>query len=404
MAHSRGAPLTHARAHLAKWPFTAFEVVASERLLCQTLRQVADGLGTAPEHTALCGRLPHIQLSQAWRAINGRLPILESLHGLESTAQKVPPDAEPLTQWLALPKYVADSHTGPGLLRVGVVMKHGRQLDFSERGLLPLVPTDGVILTPLDLMQPMAVQGPLHALLHKATDLPHAGSGLTWPDLEQWIDLNPDVLVVDALWAVKQVTSRAFLIYLASQAKRMNLPFGFPAAMLVEDWAHDLAIIRNWNALGHAQVRMPGILQEYIEHSSVLYKVYVAGAEVTVTSHASTPDLASLPPCHGSSSVEQLIEFNSLDHIFESEAHSSSFAGDLPPGLAQQAADFLRSATHLSLFGFDMVIQNVSGDVFIVDVNYFPSYRNDSVSIPLLASYDGTQAFCRLSIASMMLG
>lgn len=39
----------------------------------------------------------------------------------------------------------------------------------------------------------------------QATDLPHAGSGLTWPDLEQWIDLNPDVLVVDALWAVKQV-------------------------------------------------------------------------------------------------------------------------------------------------------------------------------------------------------
>lgn len=30
----------------------------------------------------------------------------------------------------------------------------------------------------------------------------------------------------------------------------------------------------------HVQVRMPGILQEYIEHSSVLYKVYVAGAEV----------------------------------------------------------------------------------------------------------------------------
>lgn len=86
---------------------------------------------------------------------------------LWTQAQKVPPDAEPLTQWLALPKYVADSHTGPGLLRVGVVMKHGRQLDFSERGLLPLVPTDGVILTPLDLMQPMAVQGPLHALLHK---------------------------------------------------------------------------------------------------------------------------------------------------------------------------------------------------------------------------------------------
>lgn len=120
MAHSRGAPLTHARAHLAKWPFTAFEVVASERLLCQTLRQeaslqdlldqgspvvkrrpdafacrqVADGLGTAPEHTALCGRLPHIQLSQAWRAINGRLPILESLHGLESTV--IQPEPQPV--------------------------------------------------------------------------------------------------------------------------------------------------------------------------------------------------------------------------------------------------------------------------------------------------------------------
>lgn len=30
--------------------------------------------------------------------------------------------------------------------------------------------------------------------------------------------------------------------------------------------------------------------------------------------------------------------------------------------LAQQAADFLRSASHLSLFGFDMVIENGTGE------------------------------------------
>ncbi len=45
----------------------------------------------------------------------------------------------------------------------------------------------------------------------QATDLPEEGPGLTWSDLEQWADLSPDNLLVDPLWAVRQVRHRNLL-------------------------------------------------------------------------------------------------------------------------------------------------------------------------------------------------
>lgn len=40
----------------------------------------------------------------------------------------------------------------------------------------------------------------------QATDLPETGPGLTWSNLEHWVDAHPEVLLVDPLWAVRQVT------------------------------------------------------------------------------------------------------------------------------------------------------------------------------------------------------
>jgi inositol-1,3,4-trisphosphate 5/6-kinase/inositol-tetrakisphosphate 1-kinase len=40
-----------------------------------------------------------------------------------------------------------------------------------------------------------------------------------------------------------------------------------------------------------------------------------------------------------------------------------------------QSAALLREALGLSLFGFDVIQSASSGDLIVVDVNYFPSYK-----------------------------
>ena len=73
--------------------------------------------------------------------------------------------------WSALPHFTAASHRGPALVRVGVVMKSERQQQLSRRGLLQLIPTDGVVFIPLDLNKSLESQQPYDALLHKVIGL-----------------------------------------------------------------------------------------------------------------------------------------------------------------------------------------------------------------------------------------
>ena len=101
------------------------------------------------------------------------------------------------------------------------------------------------------------------------------------------MDANPEVLLVDPLWAVKQVfqpagvldavklgcviafmvsgsrtadlrvqvTSRGFLLYLAEQAERMDMPFAFPAATLVRKTAlFNLYARFSWLSSVHASI------------------------------------------------------------------------------------------------------------------------------------------------------
>lgn len=73
--------------------------------------------------------------------------------------------------WSALPRFTAESHSGSPLVRVGVVMKSERQQQLSRRGLMQLIPTDGVVFIPLDLNKSLEGQQPFDALLHKVNGL-----------------------------------------------------------------------------------------------------------------------------------------------------------------------------------------------------------------------------------------
>lgn len=52
--------------------------------------------------------------------------------------------------------------------------------------------------------------------------------------------------------------------------------------------------------------------------------------------------------------------------------------------LVTDAANWLRRVLDLTIFGFDVVIQESTGDHVIVDVNYLPSFKEvpDEVAIP----------------------
>ena len=60
-----------------------------------------------------------------------------------------------------------DAKPGTAQLVVAHVMKLSRAAALAQRGMLPLLPADGVCFVPLRLDLPLDAQGPFHVVLHK---------------------------------------------------------------------------------------------------------------------------------------------------------------------------------------------------------------------------------------------
>ncbi len=60
-----------------------------------------------------------------------------------------------------------DAKAGTAQLVVAHVMKLSREAALAQRGMLPLLPADGVCFVPLCLDRPLDSQGPFHVVLHK---------------------------------------------------------------------------------------------------------------------------------------------------------------------------------------------------------------------------------------------
>ncbi|KAG2370797.1 hypothetical protein C9374_005994 [Naegleria lovaniensis] len=148
----------------------------------------------------------------------------------------------------------------------------------------------------------------------------------------------------------------------------------------------------NNDAMQHT-VSTPLIAQQFVNHNSTLYKIYVIGERVFYQIKPSLKNLSSSQenaniitfdsqkPFDSSISDTSVVESSlteiSYDENIQSEQHDFIF---------KQVSNQLRKALDVSLFGFDLV-KDCRGDAtscsqyYVVDVNYFPSYKGISREI-----------------------
>ncbi|KAL4433219.1 hypothetical protein ABPG77_003267 [Micractinium sp. CCAP 211/92] len=214
-------------------------------------------------------------------------------------------------------------------------------------------------------------------------------------------------------------------------AARVGLPcIVKPQAACGVAEAHQMAFVLHGSGFDDLEVPLPAVAQEYVDHGGVVWKVYVAGEQVFWTQRRSTPDLGPLARILADdpdADIPSSIGFDSLKSLpttlpwlrrleppapepaataaaaaagFEPEAAGSSngdpgaprgAAAAAPAGHAQAAqspghelmrrptfeaiAAALRQQLGLTLFGFDLVFDRVAGELVIIDVNYFPSFK-----------------------------
>ncbi|KAL7579811.1 hypothetical protein ACA910_021943 [Epithemia clementina (nom. ined.)] len=210
--------------------------------------------------------------------------------------------------------------------------------------------------------------------------------------------------------------------------------------------SHSMAVVTHPSGLEDIADRVPCLLQEYANHNALLYKVYVLGDFVSVYKRRSLPNL---PPSTTTPRKDApvVIEFDSqrpyprlkdfgFNHADENSGHgpvckqtpfgrklshavlqsrgtdalaSSPSTGnngtkkalEVTPEEVQPIVEALKKAFGLEIFGFDVLIKAPNVDknsndtngedgkptMLVVDVNYFPSYKEVPDFPALLAKF-----------------
>ncbi|KAI8980978.1 inositol-tetrakisphosphate 1-kinase [Pilobolus umbonatus] len=129
----------------------------------------------------------------------------------------------------------------------------------------------------------------------------------------------------------------------------------------------------------------PVMLQEFIQHDGVIVKVYVADGEISATTRPSfknldhNADIVYFDSQRIPKSFEDIEATEDIDRIFLRSdpggihGHKEAL---LDKGKLQAIANSLYNQLGLTFFGFDVLLQSDTNAYFVVDVNYFPSYKD----------------------------
>eukprot|EP00735_Rhodelphis_limneticus_P002577 TRINITY_DN1348_c0_g1::TRINITY_DN1348_c0_g1_i1::g.19964::m.19964 TRINITY_DN1348_c0_g1::TRINITY_DN1348_c0_g1_i1::g.19964 ORF type:complete len:631 (-),score=155.64,sp/Q6P3R8/NEK5_HUMAN/45.70/2e-64,Pkinase/PF00069.20/2e-64,Ins134_P3_kin/PF05770.6/1.9e-61,Pkinase_Tyr/PF07714.12/3.9e-42,Pkinase_Tyr/PF07714.12/2e+03,ATP-grasp_4/PF13535.1/0.00098,Kinase-like/PF14531.1/0.0011,Kinase-like/PF14531.1/8.3e+02,Kdo/PF06293.9/0.37 TRINITY_DN1348_c0_g1_i1:418-2310(-) len=273
---------------------------------------------------------------------------------------------------------------------------------------IALAAEQGVEVVEVNPDRDLEEQGPFHLILHRLTkDLvaaktsPAAASKIA--AIEGYSDRHPEVQVIDHPRNVLAVLDRSFTSLVFEQLLRkktdawqygtpryLSVPrgddtdmakaktFTYPAVLKPfqssgTDASHDLAIVFSPDAL--REFTPPYILQEFVPHGAILYKVYVIGGYVSVKTRRSMPDF--------NPEYRSTVRFNS-QHTGQAlngvppNAFTTCFDEELedpPEEMVQEIATLIHENLNLTLFGFDIVRDTRTGVFHVIDINYFPGYR-----------------------------
>ncbi|TMW58041.1 hypothetical protein Poli38472_013515 [Pythium oligandrum] len=229
--------------------------------------------------------------------------------------------------------------------------------------------------------------------------------------MTEYVALHPQVKVIDPIDSVQLLTDRHdachMLVKLRETTPHDEVAFNVPPFHVVDskesyeklvhavesgalplplicksveacatDRSHMMSVVTQREDL--VQQEYPCLYQSFINHSARLFKGYVLGDLINVAERRSLPNL---------SATATRVHFNTqetypTDHDFHGTASSTSAAASTSAhsqeeifAAVREIGERIRKTLRLSLFGFDVIVSDATNEYFVIDVNYFPSYK-----------------------------
>ncbi|KAH7352718.1 hypothetical protein KP509_19G060000 [Ceratopteris richardii] len=154
--------------------------------------------------------------------------------------------------------------------------------------------------------------------------------------------------------------------------ERLHFPV-IAKPLLVDGSAKSHVMSLAFNIQSLSKLKPPLVLQEFINHGGVIFKVYVAGEFVQCVRRKSLPDVSNT-----NGDLLEPVSFCQISNTSSTEYSDSPDLQDieLPPAdFIVKFAAGLRKVLSLRLFNFDIIrdVQSMN-QYYIIDINYFPGY------------------------------
>ncbi|XVF52330.1 hypothetical protein PTKIN_Ptkin05aG0010000 [Pterospermum kingtungense] len=285
--------------------------------------------------------------------------------------------------------------------KIGYALLPKKENSFIRESLVSMAESRGIDVVKIVRERPLVDQGPFDCVLHKLY-------GEDWKSqLEEFRSKNPNAVIIDSPNAIERLHNRISMLQVVSELKIENQSetFGIPKQIVIYDqetlfdnqaWellkfpviakplvadgsakSHKMVLVFNHDGLN--KLKPPIVLQEFVNHGGVIFKVYVVGEYVKCVKRKSLPDVSEekLKSVEGSlpfSQVSNLAtheksedKYYKMMHLEDAELPPLSFMTDIARGLGR--------AMKLNLFNFDVIRDTRFGNRYlIIDINYFPGY------------------------------
>ncbi|KAK3231154.1 hypothetical protein Dsin_003035 [Dipteronia sinensis] len=281
------------------------------------------------------------------------------------------------------------------LVVVGYALTSKKTKSFLQPKLEGLARNKGILFVAIDPQRPLSEQGPFDIVLQKLT-------GKEWSQiLEDYRGTHPEVTVLDPPDAIQHLHNRQSMLQCVADMNLSNAygKVGVPRQLVIEKDASSIPevvnnagltlplvakpLVNDGSAKSHElslaydqyslkKLEPPLVLQEFVNHGGVLFKVYIVGEAIKVVRRFSLPDVTK----QELSKSAGVFRFPRVSCAAASadDADLDPSVGELPPRpLLERLAKELRRRLGLQLFNLDIIREHGTRDHFyVIDINYFP--------------------------------
>ncbi|KAL4314937.1 hypothetical protein AHAS_Ahas15G0135000 [Arachis hypogaea] len=222
-------------------------------------------------------------------------------------------------------------------------------------------------------------------------------SGKEWREvIEEYSEKHPEVTILDPPDAIQHLQNRQSMLQdvadlnlsdcygkvgvpreLFVTKNPSTIPYEITKAgmklplvakpLVVDGTAKSHELFLAYDEFSLSELEPPLVLQEFVNHGGLLFKIYIVGETIKVVRRFSLPNISE----HELSKVDGLFRFPRV-----SCAAASADEADLDPTIADRTnSSNSLSCWGLHLFNIDMIREYGTKNVFyVIDINYFPGY------------------------------